>query len=305
MSKKKKPDQKQKSSTHPGNIFDRIFKENAEHAFLTLIEQKLEIKIKNIEHLPEKIQQTVEREMDRFYRVTSDEGEVFILHVEFQTTDDLEMIYRMARYHGLILAKYTLPIKSVVIYLGKGKPRMRTQLHEEEVMRGFDLINIYELDTERLLSSQVPEIILLAIMTEYPPEQVEAILRLIRKRLMKVCKSQNELLKYLSQLLILSRLRKLEAITYKIIKEMPILFDIEQDTFYQEGMEKGMEEGMEKGMEKGTKQERSLQEQKQFAEKVKSAKKLIKLNLLTDKQIADALGEKADFVRKVKAGTYD
>ena len=77
---------------------------------------------------------------------------------------------------------------------------------------------------------------------------------------------------------------------------MPILFDIEQDTFYQEGMEKGME--------KGTKQERSLQEQKQFAEKVKSAKKLIKLNLLTDKQIADALGEKVAFVRKVKAGAY-
>ena len=41
---------------------------------------------------------------------------------------------------------------------------------------------------------------------------------------------------------ILSRLRKLEAITYKIIKEeIPIIYDIETDDLYLKGMEKGME----------------------------------------------------------------
>ena len=89
---------------------------------------------------------------------------------------------------------------------------------------------------------------------------------------------------------ILSRLRKLEAITYKIIKEeIPIIYDIETDDLYLKGMEKGME----------------LQEKKQLAEKVQSAKRLIALGLLTDKQIADALGEQVDFVRKVKSGKYD
>jgi len=52
-------------------------------------------------------------------------------------------------------------------------------------------------------------------------------------------------------LIILSRLRKLEEITTKIIKEMPITYDIQQDGLYKEGIKKGLEQGIEKGIEQG------------------------------------------------------
>jgi len=117
---------------NPGNVYDRIFKENAESLFITLIEQELNFKIKSYEPLPEKITKTIEREMDFVYRITTDDEDEFLLHIEFQTQDDKEMIYRMSEYHGLVYSKYRLPIKHVVIYLGLGKPGMQTKLKTDE-----------------------------------------------------------------------------------------------------------------------------------------------------------------------------
>lgn len=53
--------------------------------------------------------------------------------------------------------------------------------------------------------------------------------------------------KYLQQLTVLSRLRKLKRETVNQIKDMPIVYDIEKDGLYLEGMEKGVEKGIETG----------------------------------------------------------
>jgi predicted transposase/invertase (TIGR01784 family) len=50
-------------------------------------------------------------------------------------------------------------------------------------------------------------------------------------------------------LLVYSNLRNLDSLTNKIVREMPILYDITKDSFYLEGKEKGREEGIEKGIE--------------------------------------------------------
>lgn len=78
------------------NPYDKIFKENAESIFLPLIAQKLGIEIDHFKPIKEKFQTTIEREMDLFYEVQSLVGQSFMLHVEFQSTHDKQMIYRMA-----------------------------------------------------------------------------------------------------------------------------------------------------------------------------------------------------------------
>ena len=105
---------------------------------------------------------------------------------------------------------------------------MQTKLKSDEIFIGFDLISIHGLNTTQLLTSQIPEVVLLAILSSYETERTEAILRLIVMQLKEVCKSEKELSKYLTQLIILSRLRKLEEITTKIIQDMPITYDIKQ-----------------------------------------------------------------------------
>ncbi|MGB0929888.1 MAG: hypothetical protein ACPGVB_03880 [Chitinophagales bacterium] len=241
---------KQEKNKSQGNLYDRIFKENAEALFIPLIEQELGIKVISYKPLQEKMTKTIEREMDFFYQVLTSEKKTILLHIEFQTRNDKNMIYRMGEYHGLAFSKYKLPIKHIVIYLGKGKPSMKTKLKEEERFEGFDLINVHKLNTTQLLSSQVPEIVILALLSNYETERTEAILRLIVTQLQAVSKSEMELSKYLQQLIILSRLRTIESLTIKIIEDMPITYDIKKDALYNRGLETGVKLGEEKGMQK-------------------------------------------------------
>ena len=69
-------------------------------------------------------------------------------------------------------------------------------------------------------------------------------------KLKEISKTTGSLDKYLQQLIMLSRLRKIEAITNKIIEEMSLLVDIEKDTFYIQGKQKGIEEGIETAQHK-------------------------------------------------------
>ncbi|MBK8723055.1 MAG: hypothetical protein IPL95_12540, partial [Saprospiraceae bacterium] len=78
----------------------------------------------------------------------------------------------------------------------------------------------------RILSSQIPEVVLLAILSNYPKEQSEEILRLMVERLQKVSNSNLDLSKFMKQLLILSRLRHIDDLTIKISNDMPISIDV-------------------------------------------------------------------------------
>ncbi len=246
---KKKIDSDNKK--YEGNIYDKIFKEDAKAIFMPLIERRLGIKIKIFKPYKAKIQTTLEREMDFFYEIETEDSEIFLLHIEFQTENEPDMLYRKSEYHGIALNLKKMEIRHIVIYLGTYKPTMPTQLPENQVYRGFDLINIHAFDHTELLQSQVPDVIILAILADYPPEKAESILRLIVRQLKAFCQNKSELSKYIKQLVFLSRLRKIEGLTIKIAQEMPITYDIDTDALYKIGVEKGHELGTEKGIEKG------------------------------------------------------
>jgi hypothetical protein len=224
-----------------GNAYDKILKENIEKIFRPLIEKRLGIKIGKAIPLKEKMQTTVELEMDFFYEIVSLEGNPFILHLEFESGNNLEMVYRVGEYHGMSLRRKKLPIRHIVVYLGNETPTMRTQLRPEEVYTGFELLNVKTLDKDEFLSSQVPEVVLMAVLANYKPEETENILRQILVSLKKLVGNKRTLKKYVNQLMMLSRLRKIEDLTVKIAEEMPIHINIETDTLYIRGTEKGVE----------------------------------------------------------------
>jgi len=277
----------QDSSKGKDKIYDRIFKENAQYIFIPLIEMELGIKIKSFKSLPSELPKTIGRRVDVLYQIENESGTEQILHIEFQTSDDKMMLERTAEYHGIIYRKYLLPIRHVVIYVGKGRAKMRTKLKEDEVFRGFDLINIHTIDTNKLLSSQVPEVVILALLSDYGEERTEAILRLILRRLKTASVSDNDLNKYIEQLILLSKLRKLETVTAKIISDMPITYDIEQDYFYQQGIQKERER---------TKQEREKAKQ----DKIHTIKALLAMKNLSVDKIAEITNTTVEFVAKIK-----
>lgn len=238
--KNKNDDKKPKDK---GNLYDRIFKENSEGLFIPITELELGFKIKHYKVLPDKMTRTVQREVDFLYEIELEDGTKLFLHLEFQTKNDKNMVYRVGFYHGMVSHKYQKPIRHVVVYLGEGKATMRTQLHEEEVYKGFDLINVRDMDTDMLLSSQVPEVILLAFLSNVKPEKREVVLRLVIRQLKKYSSSKSELSRYLAQLTILAKLRNFDDEAIKIIQSMPLLHDIDitENILYKEGIEKGIE----------------------------------------------------------------
>lgn len=233
---------KQKPS-HTGNReYDRIFKENAANLFLPLIERRLGLGLVSWTPLQEKFPRTLEREVDFLYEALTADGRALILHIEFQKKGEKNMVYRMAEYHSLILKKFQKEVVHLVVYLGRGKPRMEKKLPQSQVFSGFELIQLNELNPEDLLKDSAPEVILLAVLAKYPPQQTDEIVRSTIERLMQVCNESAALSHRLQQLIILSRLRKLESFTINAIEDMPITYDITTDGLYLRGKKEGREE---------------------------------------------------------------
>lgn len=237
-----------------GKDYDKIIKENITSIFLPLSENFFGIKIIKSKDLPEKLQTTHEREPDFIKKIWTDKKETFILHIEFQTSDEKEMVYRMAEYKAILQRKFKLPVKQFVIYLGTRKPKMKTELNADEVIKGFQLTNIREMDAYRVLESEIPEEIMLAILGNYGEHETEQIINKIIDRLQQFTTDQIVLQRYFQQLLVLSRLRKLEVQTKKQIEGMPITYNIKTDGLYKEGIKDGKREGKIEGIKEGKKE---------------------------------------------------
>jgi hypothetical protein len=218
------------------NDYDKIFKENIAALLLPLTEKYLNIKIIDSRELKDKLQTTIEKEPD-FIRVVKTDIEEFILHIEFQSQDEEGMIYRMQEYYGLLRRKYGLPIKQFVIYLGAKASRMQMQLTPKEIFTGFNLKSLRDYSYESLLDSQIPEEIILAVLSDFKKLKPSEVIRQILGRLQDIT-----LRKYIRQLSMLARLRNLTKETQKQIKDMGLTYNITEDYLYQEGRKQEKEE---------------------------------------------------------------
>ncbi|MEY4903485.1 MAG: hypothetical protein RLZZ292_1300 [Bacteroidota bacterium] len=224
---------KKNTSKQQGNIFDKVVKENLDEVFIPFVINSLGIDISTVvvAILPDKLFTTEEREMDLLLKLTDTKGRVFLLHVEFQSKPDYEMIWRMIEYHGMITRIYKFPIVHVVVDLDDSKSNITTNLDDQFVFRGFKIIKLHDIDYSRMIASQIPAEIILAILGNFGNTKPEIIIRAIAQRLKTVSKSDAELKKYVAQLNVLSRLRNLQdLITQTISKNMPITFDFENDS---------------------------------------------------------------------------
>ncbi len=224
------------------NDYDKILKENIASLFLPLSEKYLGIRIRRSEELKDKLQTTIEKEPDFIRIVETDIGERFILHLEFQTVDEDGMIYRMQEYYGLLRRKYALSIKQFIIYLGQKPSRMETKLAPEEVFTGFTLKSLREYSHRSLLASEVPEEIILTILSDFEGKRPVEVLKKILSKLKEINGEEIVLRKYIRQLSVLARLRNLTKETKKQVEDMGLTYNIEQDYLYQEGRKKEKEE---------------------------------------------------------------
>ena len=124
---------------------------------------------------------------------------------------------------------------------------MHGSLKADTFVFQYQLINIKEYRHEDLLKSEIPEEIILAVLANFSNQPSEHVIRSILQRLQAVSKTENTLRKYIRQLGVLSRLRKLEDITLKEVKAMPITYDFKTDYLYLEGKKEMIVELLKEG----------------------------------------------------------
>jgi len=116
------------------------------------------------------------------YEIVLQDGRKQIIHIEFQSSNDANMLARMQEYHAKIYKKYRLPVQPIVVNLSAKPFKAATKLEPTEVFYGYETIELFSLSTDELLSSQMPEVVILAILSNYPKEQLEGVLQAIKRK---------------------------------------------------------------------------------------------------------------------------
>ena len=127
--------------------YDKIFKENIEELIIPFAEKLLNINPENLVKITFDVQSTIERKPDFLGPVVhKNSNKDYILHIEFQTTDEKEMNYRMHEYYGMLLRKYKLNTHQYIIFIGEGKATMERKIERKNLSFAFDVINMQDFD---------------------------------------------------------------------------------------------------------------------------------------------------------------
>lgn len=270
------------SKVEKGNVFDKILKENIKQMIKPLAEELLQKTIKSIKPLPAKLQTTLELESDDFNLIETMDGKKSILHLEFETSLTKDMVYRVGEYHAVKQRKHKLPIHHFVIYIGTKKTKIKTKLPSNEIYKGFTLVRVNEKDPKEYLASDIPEMVILAVLGDYSDERKTEIIRLIIMRLQSLISNKRKLGKYINQLLIFGRFRKLENIITQNFEDMTTVnYDITKDGLYLKAKAEAKKE------------------------KIESIKALLLDKYYSQKRIAEILNVPISLVRKVKKELKD
>ena len=223
------------------NQYDKIFKENIEAVISSIMENVLKINAVSMEELPDDIQHTKERKPDILKKITDNQGNTFVLQIEFQVSDEAEMVYRMAEYFIMLERKFKLAVRQFVIFLGTNLPKMPTKLESERMKFSFPLVVISEIDYLIFLNSNKPEEVILAILANFKEENPENVLKKIIQRIEETTKGDFSLNRYFNQLRVLAQLRNIELNLKNAMDSIAKYIKEERDVLYLRGLDKGKE----------------------------------------------------------------
>jgi predicted transposase/invertase (TIGR01784 family) len=265
--------------------FDKIFKENLNEIIFSLTEELCGLKIEKFENISLVMQRTKEQRPD-FAKIATDSSGRYVLHFEIQTANEKEMPWRMLEYFEFFYRKYEIPVRQFVLYIGKNKLSMLSDINLENLKFNFQIIDFQHLDYRTFINSKKPESIILAILCDYRSKKPESV---ISEILQHLADSETEnLQKYIFQLKILSALRDLEEETVKEVENMPFNYDMTRDPHFRKGISEGISQGISEGISQGV------------AETKHSAvAELLKLSALSREQIAKALNVDIKFVEDI------
>ncbi len=234
-----------------GNYIDKIIKENCQKMIPFIFEKLCGLQWTKREPLPDTKQQiTREREPDFLHIIYNDDyPKGAVIHIEFETSDSPKMSRRMLEYVAILHLKTNKPVLQYVVYLGEGKAKMKRRIKWERLDYFFEVINIEDYSYREFLDSDYPEGVIFSLIANHDDISVSDLTELIIGRIVKNKEDKNANTKFINQLIMFARFRRLHnEVNSKIISmKETSYFDVNTDLFYLRGVEQGIEQGVERG----------------------------------------------------------
>jgi predicted transposase/invertase (TIGR01784 family) len=222
--------------------FDKIIKEKLKNSIGGFLARILKIEYQQFKILEPKLQYTQEREADFVVEVIDNQGFKRVIHLEFQSENDTNMLRRMLLYRAFLFYHYRLAVRQYVIYMGPNELKMDNELQQNDLDYKYHLLDFKDYDYRLFLESDNPHEIVWAILGKIEPNEVSTATRAIIERLQTLQKGL-ALSQSVTQIRILAELRNFKQTIEEEINKMGVFLDIKKTSIYQDGKEEGKIEG--------------------------------------------------------------
>jgi len=225
--------------------YDRIIKENIQDILLEFLKETTNLQFSKYEVIYPEFPVTIKRIADFVVKAKSSSQEEEIIHIEFQSSNDNNMVSRMLIYYGLLLEIYQIPIRQFVFYYGKEKLKMDWELKHKNLHFKYEMIDLQSVSYKKFIDSEKPEMVLFSILTDFEDKDAGWIIQKIITRIKNLDTNTADFNKHFIQLDSLSVLRNLQETVIKKQEDMALILDIKKDLRFKEGKEEGIEKGKE------------------------------------------------------------
>ena len=153
----------------------------------------------------------------------------------------------------MLWAEHHLPVRQVVVYIGRKKKPTNLLENARLTLPNIDfkieIINLRDIPHELFINSDVPEEVILSILCDFQGKETVNVLEQIVLRLKELDRDQELIFgKHIVQLEVLSDLRNLQPLLTKTIDAMPLVYNMNKDVRFNQGIKEGIKEGIEKGV---------------------------------------------------------
>lgn len=240
-----------------GSPYDNTIKELFADSEDALINYFSDLKAEIIRDLNIEFHKIEEKKCDLITECQTEKGPVAI-HLEFQSSNDKDIPFRMMRYALELHQKYKLPVYQILIYFGNWNLTMDNGLHydfgpDTHLNYRYKIVDLGRISYEEIKASGNFYLysLLPLIDRKRRKQKKEEFLKECAQEIVKVPLTLEEKRKTLLRAEIFAGLLFDKITIEQIFKEVESMLNIEESAGYQRIFEKGTEKGMEKGMEKG------------------------------------------------------
>ena len=168
-----------------------------------------------------------------------------ILHIEFQSSNDPDMVERMAMYHLHLWRKHRRPLKHVVLYVGEPRMQMSASLNTGPLQFACEMIDIRSFEATDFLATGRAADCVLAMLARGGETRLGEILTQLRSL------PEQELRRAIAQASVLCQLRRLSSRLKREVETMPVVLDISENEILREIQQKALETGRVEGVAAG------------------------------------------------------